>query len=257
MNSVKVITTLHEDGYNLYGNYNLTTWAKYFPSDWEIVYYAEKHFPQFSERIEVIDFNEHCPEWNDFYQHIKSEIDLSQTSIDEKRINWYKKALRWSFKMYALLHALKNTNARYLIWLDADVVATAVPPDNWINSCIDGKCLAGQLEYVKGHGHIETGIILIDLNHPDVDKLYNWIKLGYVEKKILEEDKAWDGIWIAKLVLSNNIAWNNLQMVIQKQVARAFSNNQLHWLHHRVGKFKFKDTEYSKRSGRSPNRELI
>jgi predicted nucleic acid-binding protein len=81
--------------------------------------------------------------------------------------------------------------------------------------------------------------------------------LGYVEYKILEEEKAWDGIWIAKLVQSNTIAWNNISMVIQQKVAKAFSDNKLKWLRHRVGKHKFQETKISARSGRTVDNELI
>jgi hypothetical protein len=155
------------------------------------------------------------------------------------------------------MHALTNTNERYLIWLDADVAASSPPVDNWLATCLNKKCLAGQLEFIKAGGHVETGILIIDLHHPDIDKLYNWIKLGYRDFKILEEEKAWDGIWIAKLVQSNTIAWNNISMVIQQKVAKAFSDNKLKWLTHRVGKHKFRASEISARSGRLPKNELI
>jgi hypothetical protein len=255
--SVKVITTLHKDGYELYGSEHIPTWAEYFPSDWKIVYYAEKHSPTFSERIDVVDFDVECATWQDFYNAVKNKINSAPQQLDVKAMNWYKKALRWSFKMFTLMHALKNTEERYLIWLDADVIAMHKPTDNWILECLDNKCLAGQLEFVKAGGHVETGILIIDLHHPDIDILYNWIKLGYVEYKILEEEKAWDGIWIAKLVQSNTIAWNNISMVIQQKVAKAFSDNKLKWLRHRVGKHKFQETKISARSGRTVDNELI
>jgi hypothetical protein len=252
--SVTVVTTLHKDGYNLYGSNNIATWSQYFPTDWNIVYYAEKHIPVLSPRVSVVDFNELCPEWDQYYSTVK---DRSKDVTDVKRRNWYKKALRWSFKMFTLLHAIKNTDTRYLIWLDADVVATKPAPHLWVETCLAGKCLAGQLEFIKAGGHVETGVLIVDLQHPDIDKLYQWIKLGYVDGKILDEEKAWDGIWIAKLVQSGTIEWNNLAMVIQGNVARAFSNEKLNWLTHVVGKPKFRKTDISARSGRSPDQELI
>jgi hypothetical protein len=252
--SVTVITTLHQDGYNLYGRKNLSTWTQCFPSDWNIVYYAEKHIPVLDSRVSVVDFNDLCPEWDTYYKSVK---ERSSGVTDVKRMNWFKKALRWSFKMFTLLHAMKNTDTRYLIWLDADVVATEPAPAEWVENCLAGQCLAGQLEFIKAGGHVETGVLIVDLHHPDVSKLYDWVKLGYVDGKILDEEKAWDGIWIAKLVQSKTIAWNNLAMVIQGDVARAFSNTRLSWLTHVVGKPKFRKTEISARSGRSPDQELI
>jgi hypothetical protein len=255
--SVKVITTLHEDGYNLYGSEHIATWVEYFPTSWNIVYYAEKHSPEFNNRVEVVDFDVECSNWQNFYDTVKQKIENDPRRSDIKIMNWYKKALRWSFKMFALMHALKNTSERYVVWLDSDVIALRRPKDDWINTCLNGQCLAGQLEFIKEGGHVETGILIIDLHHPDIDKLYNWIALGYIENKILEEKKAWDGIWIAKLVQSNSFAWNNISMVIQQNVAKAFSDNNLKWLRHRVGKAKFRETKISARSGRSAKNELI
>lgn len=255
--SVKVVTTLHEDGYNLYGSEHIASWAEHFPIDWKIVYYAEKHTPKFAERVSVVDFDIECENWQSFYTAVKDKLDLDPRKDDVKVMNWYKKALRWSFKMFTLMHALKNTKERYLIWLDADVIAVHQPRDNWVLDCLGHKCLAGQLEFIKAGGHVETGILIMDLYHADIDKLYNWIKVGYVECKILEEDKAWDGIWIAKLVQSNTVAFNNIAMVIQQKVAKAFSDNNLKWLQHRVGKRKFDNSNVNERSGRMQSKELI
>lgn len=254
-NSVRVITTLHSDGYKLYGK-NIDSWSVFFPSDWKIDYYAEKHVPDFSNRVQVLDFNNHCFEWNNFYEHVK-DLYEADTSTDYKRINWYKKALRWSFKMFVTLRALQTSKERYLIWLDADVLATSSPPEGWIEKCLNEKCVAGQLETIKAGGHIETGILIFDLHHPDIQKVKDWISLGYIQKQILKEEKAWDGIWMAKLLMAGDVEWNNLQMVIQNNTAKAFSDTSLKWLTHRVGKNKFKHTTISSRSGRSDSNELL
>lgn len=254
--TVKVITTLHKDGYDLYGKLNLRSWSKYFPQDWKIVYYAEKHQPEFDERIEIIDFNETCPEWEGFYSAIKESYEKKKTR-DQKILNWHKKALRWSFKSFSLLHALKNSSCRYLIWLDSDVIAKRTPVDNWIELCLNKKCMAGQLEHIKAGGHVETGVLIFDLEHPDIKKIIDWIDLGYNKYKILDEDKAWDGIWMAKLVMSNTISWNNLEMVVKSDVARAFSNDSLKWLAHKVGKRKFQSSNFNVRSGRTEENELL
>jgi hypothetical protein len=255
--SVTVITTLHNDGYNLYGSRNLKTWFSFFPDNWKIVYYAEKHEPAAHPRLEVLDFNKECPDWENFYQGVIKHLQNHPTPKDQKIINWHKKALRWSFKMFALLNAMKTVNSRYLVWLDADVFATRTPDAGWIEKCLDGNAMAAQLEFIKAGGHVETGILILDLHHQDISKIYDWISLGYVQQRILDEDKAWDGIWMAKLVQSKTVAWNNLNMVIQSNVARAFSNGRLTWLTHHVGKYKFKETGISARSGRSPEQELL
>jgi len=254
--SVTVVTTLHEDGYNLYGQKNLETWSSMFPQDWQIIYYSEKHKTKLPSRVEVLDFDNVCVDWNDFYRAVKIKFSEENTE-DEKRKNWYKKALRWSFKMHTVLHALKNCQSKYLIWLDADVQASRPPESGWIEKCLNGKCLAAQLEYIKAGGHIETGILIFDLHHPDISKIYDWIHLGYIQHKILEEEKPWDGIWMAKLLKGNSVSWNNLNMVIKRDLAVAFSHQDLKWLVHGVGKRKFKKSLVNTRSGRTDKNELI
>lgn len=256
MDSVKVITTLHQDGYNLYGKNFIQTWIKFFPQEWQIDYYAEKHEPEFDKRIHVLDFNKSCTGWQEYYDHILSCVNSLDTKKDKKTINRYKKALRWSFKMFALLHALENANTRYLIWMDSDVYAKAHPSEQWITAMLDNKCMAGQVERVKNFTHVETGILIIDLEHPDLPKLISWIKKGYVEKDILKEPKPWDGAWIGKLYDLKLIAFNNIWMLTRNNHAKAFSNQRLQWLVHKVGDDKFPE-EYSGRSGRTLESELV
>jgi hypothetical protein len=256
MSAVTVVTTLHEDGYKLYGQSNLQTWSSLFPKEWKIKYYSEKHKPELSPRVEVLDFDQTCPEWQDFYSAVKDRFN-NENDQDEKRKNWYKKALRWSFKMYTVLHALKNCDSKYLVWIDADVKAAKSPDAKWIEKCLKNTCVAAQLEFIKAGGHIETGILIFDREHKDIQKVYDWIYKGYVDHQILDEGKPWDGIWMAKLLKGNTIAWNNLTMVTKKDLALAFSHKDLQWLVHGVGKRKFNKSLLNVRSGRTNDNELI
>jgi hypothetical protein len=253
MSSVRVVTTLHEDGYNLYGKDFIKTWAIYFPEKWRISYYAEKHNPDLDPRIDILDFNKECPEWSDYYKHIQNLVkDIS----NKKELNRYRKALRWSFKMFTLLNALNKSKERYVIWLDSDVYARNFPDKGWIEQTLDGNCIAGQMERVKGFPHVETGLLIIDTEHPDIDKVKKWIHRGYIGKEILKESKPWDGIWIAKLFVSNTVEARHISITTRNSVAVPFSDLSMKWLTHKVGDSKFNDT-YSGRSGRTLESELI
>jgi len=256
--SVHVVTTLHADGYNLYGKNFIKTWEQNFPSDWTIDYYAEGHTPEFGNRVNVLDFNETCIEWQDYYKYIQCQV---KTITDKKEINRYKKALRWSFKMFTLLHALKTSTSDYVMWLDADVYACSKPASGWIEKVLNDKCVAGQLESIKGFTHVETGILPVNMNHPEVDKVIKWIEKGYVQKEILNLSKPWDGAWIGKIYDLKIVPMNVLWMLERQKngipvIAKAFSSNDLNWLVHYVGDKKFNDS-FSGRSGRTSETELI
>jgi hypothetical protein len=160
-----------------------------------------------------------------------------------------------------LLHALKTSTSDYVIWLDADVYARSKPVDNWIQRILDGKCIAGQLESVKGFTHIETGILPISMRHPEVNKVIDWIDKGYVHREILDVPKPWDGIWIGKMYDSKLVSMNILKMLALRTTSatitdKEFSHQSLKWLVHNVGDKKFGNV-YSGRSGRSKQAELI
>jgi len=239
--SVKIVTTLHKDGYDLYGR-NLDSWARYFPAAWKIDYYAESHDPSFPSRIAVRDFHKECEQWNDFYEHIAA---ITRTLDNNKKINWYKKALRWSFKMFTTLNAIENSTDRYVVWLDADVIVKHSPNKDWLAEALQNKCFAGKLEHIKQTPHIESGILIFDCENSEISTVSNWLKQGYVDKEILNETKPWDGFWLAKLALSKTVTWNNVNL---------FSRNS--FLEHCVGDNKF-TSQYSGRSGRTKNSELI
>lgn len=245
---VTVVTTLHKDGYDLYGKENIETWIKFFPSDWQIFYYAEKHQPKFSSRVKVLDFNKECYEWEDFYNHVKQ----ISAGLRDKELNWYKKALRWSFKMYALVHALETIKEGVVIWMDADNVALTSPPKDWASIVLNHTAIAAHLEQIKHGKHIESGVLVLDTAHSDTILIKNWIRDGYVNKKILGEPKAWDSFWLAKLLLSNTVSWNEIKMVVINS-----NKNNGYWLNHKAGTTKFKETNISGRSGRSIEEELL
>jgi hypothetical protein len=246
--TVKVITTLHKDGYDLYGRDHIQTWAKYFPKEWEIIYYSEKHIPELDSRVNIVDFDTVCPEWQDFYSYVKKLYNKNKDN-PSRNLNWHLKALRWSFKMFAVMHAMKNSNHRYLVWLDADIFANRSPDVGWIERCLASTAMAAQLEVLKVGNHFETGVLIFDLNHLDSSKIFDWIHLGYVDKKVLDEDKAWDGIWMAKLI-NNRLPWNNVKL------SGRFKHEST-WLTHRVGKEKFQETKINERSGRTSEQELL
>jgi len=242
---VHVITTLHNDGYELFGKQNINTWNDFFPAEWSITYYAEGHSPIFPRRIKVVDFLQKCSKWTNFHNEVKKQA----RGLEGRELNRYKKALRWSFKMFALLDALKNKNERFVLWLDSDVRAMSTISEDWLTK-LNKKCIACKLEKLKVGDHIETGAILIDTDHIDTDKVTSWIKEGYEEFKILDINKPWDGIWMASLLTAGNVAWSNVDLIGK-------SNSRNHWLIHDVGKNKFTNSSFNAQSGRKIDTELI
>ena len=163
--------------------------------------------------------------------------------------------------MFTLLHALKTSTSDYVIWLDADVYAKSSPVDNWIKQILNGKCIAGQLESIKGFTHIETGILPVHRTHPHAHNVIKWIEKGYIQKEILGEAKPWDGAWMGNMYDQKIVPMNILWMLERQKygvptIAKAFSNQHLKWLVHHVGDKKF-SSDYSGRSGRTKESELI
>lgn len=254
MSNTKVITTFGKTGKELYGNQFLQTFLQHWPNDIKLTVYYEDWKPDLlDDRIEYLDIDKIIPEVNDFRDYCNSCIDqLPKDERVQKRINWYNKAIRWSFKSFVMYKELERKDSRYIIWLDGDV-STLKKPDLLIaEKTLNGCAYASQLEFIKGADHCESGYVVFDTNHTDCDKIIDHIKNGYLNRKILELNKPWDGFWLA-LMIKQGISFNNLNKD-KVGIGKTFTNRYLFdVLNHNVGNRKLKDNGLHHITGREEN----
>jgi hypothetical protein len=245
----KVVTTFGRAGKELYGNQFIETYLKYWPSDILLTIYYEDWEPDIIDpRIEYINIDESIPEVNQFRDFCQIEIN-KLTDKKSKSINWFNKAIRWSFKSLVMHTELKRKQADFVIWLDGDVSTLATPIPKFAETLLKGKAFASQLEFIKGANHCESGIVVFDTNHKDCPKIIDHLYVGYVEKQVLKLSKPWDGFWLA-LMINDGISFNDLNK--DKIVAgKTFTNRNLFKvLDHNVGNRKLKNNNLHAITGR-------
>lgn len=254
MSNTKVITTFGKTGKELYGNQFLRTFLEHWPNDIKLTVYYEDWIPDlFDTRIEYLDIDAVIPEVNKFRDHcIECINQMPKQERVQKRINWYNKAIRWSFKSFVMYKELERKESRYIIWLDGDVTTLRRPDPRIAEKTLNGCAFASQLEFIKGNNHCESGYVAFDTDHPDNSKIIEHIKNGYEKYKVLTLDKPWDGFWLA-LMLSQGISFNNLN---RDRVGsdKTFTNRNLYGvLKHNVGNRKLKDNGLHHITGRGEN----
>jgi hypothetical protein len=250
--TTKVITTFSRTGKELYGNQFIDTFLKHWPEDVLLTVYYEDWIPELiNSRIEYIDIDLAIPEVNQFRDYCQIEID-KLTDKKSKRINWFNKAIRWSFKSLVMYTELKRKQTRYIIWLDGDVSTLKSPVSDFAQTILHESAFASQLEFIKGADHCESGIVVFDTEHANTSKIITHIKNGYINMEVLTLDKPWDGFWLA-LMIKQGISFYDMN---KDKIGsdKTFTNRYLFGvLKHNVGNRKLKDNNLHAITGRSLN----
>jgi len=187
-----------------------------------------------------------------YYQNAPLQKIFKESLLKEMKIlpfkeaNRLEKGLRWSYKAFAILHALQEVDANLVIWMDADIKLFNSIPTNFFENLIKNKLLLAYPQKIKNETHIESGLVIFNKLHKDINTLINHYKLGYINQEILKLNKPWDGFWLGKY--TDNINYQS-ECILQKPPLQDFKR----YLIHNVGKDKFLNTKVNKYSGRDPN----
>ena len=169
---IAVITSFNQAYYDLIGRESLESWIKYWPAHMNITCYVEGFRLPGHKRVAQIDFGSLPQAYRDFQLHADKQVG-----------KFAKKA--WSF-----IHAMENSTADRIIWLDADVI-TQNPIDlTVIESIMPDHCLCthmGVTYYTKKTGEPgrwfvpETGFFAINTQHDRFQDFSIEYRRRYVE----------------------------------------------------------------------------
>tara|TARA_B110000285_G_scaffold8292_1_gene8516 strand:- start:380 stop:1129 length:750 start_codon:yes stop_codon:yes gene_type:complete len=194
--STLVITTFSEDGYYLYGEKLIETWQQYWPANgYTLRIYAEHDLVVDDPRIEIINLNDVSPKLLAFKKNCNISLE---SETNKKLIHKIEKTVKWCHKVYAIEHAL-HSNHDYLIYLDGDTYTINNVHPGALES-LSEKCLFSvHFERLKGMAHYETGLLIFNKHHEQIDDLKEHITSAYDTGEIFELPKSWDGFWFAVL----------------------------------------------------------
>lgn len=168
-----IITTFNAAGLSLYGQAMIDAFDKHWPDTVDLVVYTEKCSPKCpSDRVRVLDLEQVSPDLMKFkQQHANNPIANGMVAKDtgvpfkDNAFKW--DAVRFSHKVFAVIHACKNIQSDWVIWLDADTKTFEDVPASFLDEICDFSSMACYLGRREKY-HSECGWVAYNLRHPDL-----------------------------------------------------------------------------------------
>jgi hypothetical protein len=164
------VSTISESRYPTYAPC-INTWDK-LPG--RKIMFAEGSFSPI-DAVEVVDF--------------KDIVFDNCKWLSKKRPN---KATRFWFKAMTIYHALKEKYSRYIVWIDADVMVIESPV---LDVDLQGNPFAA-MHFVNGGvgatPGIESGLMIFDTEHPEIDILAEEYISFWEEEKLFDLRRPYD-----------------------------------------------------------------
>jgi hypothetical protein len=203
---VTFFTTFHKNGYDLYGKVWIDSFIKNVATkrnNIRAIIYAHDiptlkiNHPQ----IQVLDYDTILPE------HKRWKEEFLKRSSHSNHIKDF--TVRFSHKGFVIQHALSTIKEGYAIWADGDVVFKDAPYDNFPNILFDNQqVLACQVE---DGNHVESGILIFDTQHTDLQKFIAAYKKNYSLDEIVNNyEEPYDGHVARRSLDHSQVSYNDL-----------------------------------------------
>jgi hypothetical protein len=205
MKNIKFVTTFSLAGYHVYGK----TWIESFLEKTKTysnisakIYVNGMDVSKFNyDTIEVVDYDTEIPEQYEWVKLFNSNSKHGQWDKDL--------AIKFSYKSFVMLNALKNINDDYVIWLDADCIFIDDNFEDWPKKLLNDTFIACQRE--DGSEHVESGIVIFDSEHIDKQKYIDKFESLYLTPAEFNNfGQFFDGYAIGRTLSSINIPHINL-----------------------------------------------
>ena len=170
---IEIITSFNQTYYDLIGKDCVDTWLKYWPQDLTLTCYVEEFSLPEHPRLKQISFEDFKPEYYEF-----------QATADKQVKKFAKKA--WSF-----IHAMENSTADRIVWLDADVLSVDHLPMNLLLEVLPDDVLSTHMGVTyttakngnPGRWFVpETGFFAVNTHHSQFKEFASEYKRHYVER---------------------------------------------------------------------------
>lgn len=207
LNPIKFITTFSKSGYHVYGKRWIETFIE-MTGEYEnitaeiFVDGMDARDVHSNEKVKVYNYHDSIT------QHSQWEkLFLSETS---KTYSWLiDSCIKFSFKSFVMMHALRNTDEGYVIWLDGDCEIINNNYDTWPENILENKFMACQRE--KGETHVETGVVVFDSEHKDKNKfLETFESLYMIPEKFNSFDQLFDGFVVGRTLDTTDVSYVDL-----------------------------------------------
>ena len=171
--NIEIITSFNQRYYDLIGKDCVDTWLKYWPKELTLTCYVEEFRLPDHPRLKQISFDVFEPEYYEF-----------QSTSNKQVQKFAKKA--WSF-----IHAMENSTADRIVWLDADVLSVEHLPLELLQNILPSNVLSTHLGVTyttakdgsPGRWFVpETGFFAVNTHHQQFKEFASEYKRHYVER---------------------------------------------------------------------------
>ena len=178
-----VITTFHAPGMDQYGQTMIDAFDRHWPKSVDLTVYAEHCRPCMpSDRVKVIDLLAASPDLAEFKRRHANDpaangLVAKDTGVAFKDNAFKWDAVRFSHKVFTVIHACTHFDADWIIWLDADTKTFAPVPDTFLDEICDSQVMACYLGRREKY-HSECGWVAYNRKHPELSKFIDrWREL--------------------------------------------------------------------------------
>lgn len=122
---IEIITSFNDRYYNVIGHECVSTWLKHWPKTLELTCYVEEFRLEDQPRLKQIGFEE-----------LPKEYFTFQDSDEKDRVKLFAK------KAYSIIHAMENSQADRIVWIDADNIFFKDIPISFLENLCPNETLA-------------------------------------------------------------------------------------------------------------------
>jgi hypothetical protein len=176
---IKLISTFSDAGYHDYAKNFVESCFKHIKGI-DVVIYKDLLDLKNKENVSFLNLEDSCPELVNFKKR-NSHRTFKNFRFD---------AVRFSHKVYAIIHAAREHNLDYLIWLDADTeIYDIVDPAYFLKFLPKGNFVG----YVGRDTDSETGFLIFDMKHPEAKNFFDRYEWYYNTDAIYNLGEYHDG----------------------------------------------------------------
>ena len=157
---IQVITSFNQLYYDLIGKDSVSSFLEHWPKDLKLTCYVEGVQLPKNDRVVQIKFSKLDPDYDQY------QLD---TSLNQSMKKFAKKA-------YSFMHAMNNSKAEWIVWLDADVITVKSLPIELLQRVLKPDHLAMYMGVTyltdksgkPGQWLVpETGVFAVNTQHKD------------------------------------------------------------------------------------------
>ena len=181
--NIEVITSVNQDYYDRIGRDCIDTYLEHWSMP--LTVYQEQFQVPAQPRLTLIDFDALGPDYDDFQ---------SDAGIGDR-------CKRFAKKAFCVIHAMHNSSADWLVWLDADTITLRSDPARLLSQLLRPRYLAMYLG-VKYDNHRgirfgnwlvpETGLFAMNLRHAKTPMFKAEYQRRYLERDFADLRRSYD-----------------------------------------------------------------